>query len=966
MVYPAADPTYVAELYRYGQVPNNTDSLIIEWKSRSISTQAMHFTGLGLSLPDTSIYFVHMQNTLYDFLSAASKNDMGAPIILDADSMAINTGDYLNKLICTNQSIVFRTRKETQPNVIAMELEFNPFTIDSLYSLDRISQLTLVQKAGPQAAYNWIDNVCLKLVESNGTQTCQAANYQFNTSLTDQSGNNLHLAVENGPFDYSQNRFGIPYRSVYLDGGTQELHTVTPAPALTGDCSVSLWIKPEAYDSSNNALIFQNYHAYTNQVNLMIGINETNGNLFYGHIESNASMWHSESTQSIPDSIWTHVLVVRDTAMKTYTLYINSDSVQSFNYTDTLALATNLSVYAISSSESDHSYHGSVDDILVNQCLMNQNQIDSLYQIGGWPNTMCNNMTVNITTTLAACGLETGGAIATVIGGSGQYSYTWSNGNVLNYADSLDAGMHSVNITDNVYGCMINRFFTIGNTEAPSITLTSDNLSCYQNQLGSIDLTISGGSTPYSISWSNGATSEDIENLSAAQYSVTVTDHAGCVSIQNVTLTQPSALVAGFSTTNSSCGGTTGSAEISVSGGTGSYSYNWSNTTTSSIATGLSAGNYNVMVSDQNGCNKTFTVAISDIGAPSIIIDSIASASCGSNGSIYVTALGGSGNYTYHWSSNTATEDLIGVSPETYWLTVTDGLCQAMLEAEIPYIMPETQEICVVTVDPISARNLVVWEKVNEAATDHYNIYREGNVSGEYLLVGAVPSADMSEFIDPVASPFTRSWRYKISAVDACGNESVLSSSHKTIHLAISLGLGNSINLMWDDYDGFAYNTFYINRHTIANGWVVVDSLPTYLHSFSEVPPSFFGLWYTVTVKAPNGCVPTSQDRASGGPYYQSTSNLEDEGAIDVSVKTIDKNKVALFPNPNNGSFVLELTDASTGQYQIVDIAGRVLYQQDFVQTKQIKGSHALSRGVYMLSVKLDSGAESNIKMLVQ
>jgi len=277
-----------------------------------------------------------------------------------------------------------------------------------------------------------------------------------------------------------------------------------------------------------------------------------------------------------------------------------------------------------------------------------------------------------------------------------------------------------------------------------------------------------------------------------------------------------------------------------------------------------------------------------------------------------------------------------------------------MLNTEIPFVYPEKQALCIVTVDTATGTNLIVWDRVQDAGIDHYNIYREGYAPDEYLLVAAIEYNDITEYNDTVASPFTRSWRYKISAVDSCDNESELSDNHKTIHLNMNLGLSNAVNLIWDDYEGFDYTTFYINRHTNSEGWKTIDSLPRNLHSYSDNPSSMEGLWYTVTVKAPHACISSSRSmRASGGPYYQSVSNLEDEGIANTghesdAIKEINQ-YIDIYPNPTKGKFIvagenilsIEITNADGKRLQRLSVSDN--------KTSIDLGSYA--KGLYFVKV---------------
>ncbi len=157
-------------------------------------------------------------------------------------------------------------------------------------------------------------------------------------------------------------------------------------------------------------------------------------------------------------------------------------------------------------------------------------------------------------------------------------------------------------------------------------------------------------------------------------------------------------------------------------------------------------------------------------------------------GAIDIDVTGGLPGYSYLWSTTAITEDVSGLSVGTYTVTVTDANgCAASASIDINESTPVKPDICVVTVDTITGTNIVVWEKQVGQNIDHYNVYREGTASGIYFLVGSTPIDSLSVLIDSFADPQLKSWRYRISAVDSCGQESQRSGIHKTLHLTVNL-----------------------------------------------------------------------------------------------------------------------------------------------------------------------------------
>ena len=173
-------------------------------------------------------------------------------------------------------------------------------------------------------------------------------------------------------------------------------------------------------------------------------------------------------------------------------------------------------------------------------------------------------------------------------------------------------------------------------------------------------MTATNGTAPYTYLWSNGSTDRTVSGLSSGIYGITVTDNNGCTATSSATILEPTSAISSSisSSTNPSCeGGTTGSATVLATGGTGTPTYLWSNGSTSSTATGLSAGTYMLTVTDGNGCTSTSSVLLTDPTGVEATITSSTNVNChgGTSGSATVSGTGGAGSYTYHWSNSQTT-----------------------------------------------------------------------------------------------------------------------------------------------------------------------------------------------------------------------------------------------------------------------------------------------------------------------
>ncbi|MBN4065707.1 gliding motility-associated C-terminal domain-containing protein [Candidatus Amoebophilus asiaticus] len=290
-----------------------------------------------------------------------------------------------------------------------------------------------------------------------------------------------------------------------------------------------------------------------------------------------------------------------------------------------------------------------------------------------------------IKTDLSCNGGGDGSASATAGGGTGGYTYTWSNGSSTQTISGIFAGTYTVTATDG-NGCIILDSTTINQPIALTMTKDSRNVSCNGGSDGMVAVTPSGGTFPYTYSWSNGATDSSIVGLNAGNYIITISDNNSCQTIDIITIDEPVALGVIVTANDASCGNNDGSATASAYGGTTQYVYKWSNGTTTQLMDSVQGGNYVVTVTDANSCQQTEFVSINETGGPASGILSSTDANCfGSNdGSAIVTASGGVVPYTYSWSNGNTTANLTNVTAGTYTVTVfgADG-CKSFSNAFI-------------------------------------------------------------------------------------------------------------------------------------------------------------------------------------------------------------------------------------------------------------------------------------------
>lgn len=542
--------------------------------------------------------------------------------------------------------------------------------------------------------------------------------------------------------------------------------------------------------------------------------------------------------------------------------------------------------------------------------------------------TVVPNPVLNVTTTSADCNESNGGASVAITEGQNPYNIYWSSGSTQSSVTNLSSGQYYLSVTDD-NGCHSTQPVLIGTTGiAQSAAVT--NVTCAGLSNGGVNLTVTGGNGPFTYAWSNGATTQDLSNVIAGPYEVSVTDIEGCVSTSSYTVTEPQPIILDFQDIiPATCGGDDGGAEVAYLGGTQPYTYEWYDDegtnlgNTSPLLNGVAAGMYTATVFDANDCSLMTAVLISNSNGPVIAIDTIISSSCSNDGAIELINISNNAQ-TFDWSNGATTQNISNLAPGMYAVEATGSNgCVTVLSATVGSTLPVAVDVCLVTVDTLTNTNLVVWEKPVTNGIESFNIYRETSQAGLYQLIASVPYTDESLYNDLVASPSVRSWRYKISSVDACGVESEISEHHKTIHLVINLGLGSDINLSWDSYEGFGFPEFVIKRHTDADDWQTITTMPTNLFTYTDTPPTTDGLVYIITVDPPATC---STTRSTAQDFNSSRSNKDNRfQSQDASLDELLAANMNLFPNPATGFVTLENNTSQPVNATIYDAAGRLL-----------------------------------------
>ena len=299
--------------------------------------------------------------------------------------------------------------------------------------------------------------------------------------------------------------------------------------------------------------------------------------------------------------------------------------------------------------------------------------------------------------TCAAIGSNDGAIDATISGGTGVFTYSWTgpSGFTASTEDitGLEAGVYVLTATDNA-GCVQTMPSQLVSSP-PDLTATTTqvDITCFGDANGSIDLTVGGGTAPYTFAWTGPsgftATTEDIGGLEAGAYNVTVTYSSICSEPfpSIATITEPPEIQVSSVKTDVSCGGLTdGAIDLTVSGGLAPYTFAWTGpagfTATTEDISGLGPGAYSVTISDASLCSVSF-LNQETIIEPSPVVATYLThqdvlCNGDASGSIDIDVSGGVTPYMYSWSNSSGTtvsniQDPVGLPADTYSLTIMDA-----------------------------------------------------------------------------------------------------------------------------------------------------------------------------------------------------------------------------------------------------------------------------------------------------
>jgi gliding motility-associated-like protein len=307
-------------------------------------------------------------------------------------------------------------------------------------------------------------------------------------------------------------------------------------------------------------------------------------------------------------------------------------------------------------------------------------------------------------------GGNTGSINSSIAGGTGTFTYAWSNAATTANISGLGIGTYSLTVSDNI--CTASQSATITQPSALSLSVASStNAGCGAlANGGSVNITIAGGTNPYRFLWSNGATSQNIANLVVGNYTVTVSDNNNCNTTVSQNITSGGIAAQLVSAVDTICFGTNTGAITATATPSAGASFVWSNGATGTSINNLAAGTYTVTATNVNAgitCTDVLTVVVRQpVANLATIVTEVQPLDCSGNdvAELSNTATGGWGGYQYNWSNGGQSSNIAGIGAGDYTITVTDAQgCQTSATGNIAAIVIPQVDAWVVSVGANSA-----------------------------------------------------------------------------------------------------------------------------------------------------------------------------------------------------------------------------------------------------------------------
>ena len=370
-------------------------------------------------------------------------------------------------------------------------------------------------------------------------------------------------------------------------------------------------------------------------------------------------------------------------------------------------------------------------------------------------------------------------------------------------------------------------------------------------------------------------------------------------------------------------------------------------------------GNYQVLIS-QGACtavSQTLVInTLSPTAAPQLVVDYL-SAGCSGGSAIVSIASGSFSSYTWNNGETAASIEVNESGDYSVQLTDANG-CQATAgPVSVNLSLQEALPICIVTVDPLTNKNNVVWEPQFSEVSASYTVYKESNVADEYVAIGNVSYGQDGIFEDVNSNAAVQANRYKLAVMDTCGVESSLSALHKTIHLTSNIGLNGTVNLIWSHYEGFYFGSYNIYRGDNPGNLTLLSTIASNLNSFTDLNPPTGVYYYVIEVEGIS-CDPSRDVIVSRSNVVYIAPN---------SIAQVNTSILSVYPIPASDELHLALSSDALGKDVVItSTTGAIVVQQKITSEKMSLSLDACAAGLYILQVRDGNSVVATRRVVVE
>jgi hypothetical protein len=292
--------------------------------------------------------------------------------------------------------------------------------------------------------------------------------------------------------------------------------------------------------------------------------------------------------------------------------------------------------------------------------------------------------------------------------------------------------------------------------------------------------------------------------------------------------------------------------------------------------------------------------------------------------------------------------------PPIIFIFIFNVFCsKAQNKYTVKIIQPDPVEAPVLSTVTVSTgnKNVVSWEQTLNEQIRYFNIYRDAvNQENVWVLVGKTSYPGTNSFTDPTSYPGSRPYKYRVSAVDACGNEVFNNRVHKTIKLTVEEVADRVKLLKWNPYEGFETERYKIYRSSTFTNLILIDSIDVMRTSYIDSENPYTSPYYQVEAIEK---IVTPAARKSGTIKGIVRSNISSGRSLFTSADTADASRLSIYPNPMTFNaivvFPYEATHPCT--LTILDLTGKVVYSKSVTSGETEIERNNLKDGLYILQV---------------